>query len=117
VWCEISSTESGRSRRDDDTAGRDLDGMEPAVSTTFHHPTRAVTASQKLLTLVGVIRQLAFGTLPPIEALGVSATRSASTTTPDPHALHSGLHPRHRKGRTLAVQRRPRARVGAPAGA
>ncbi|HMG28914.1 MAG TPA: hypothetical protein VK585_02190 [Jiangellaceae bacterium] len=40
------------------------------MSTTFppHEPGRHGIA--ELLTLVGVIRRLAFGTLPPIEALG-----------------------------------------------
>jgi hypothetical protein len=44
--------------------------MEPAVSTTFHRMSPAATASPSCLTLVGEIRRLAFGTLPPIEALG-----------------------------------------------
>jgi hypothetical protein len=39
----------------------------------------------ELLTLVGEIRRLAFGTLPPVEALAGSETRSASTTAHDPH--------------------------------
>jgi hypothetical protein len=44
--------------------------MEPAVSTTFppHEPGRHGIA--ELLTLVGEIRRLTFGNLPPIEALG-----------------------------------------------
>jgi hypothetical protein len=51
-----------------DPHGRDLDGMEPAVSTTFPPPEPGRHGIAELLTLVGEIR--AFGNLPPIEALG-----------------------------------------------
>ena len=44
--------------------------MEPAVSTTLPPPEPGRHGIAEVLTLVGEIRRLAFGTLPPIEALG-----------------------------------------------
>jgi len=44
--------------------------MEPAVTTTFPPPEPGRHGIAELLTLVGTVRRLAFGTLPPVEALG-----------------------------------------------
>ena len=45
-------------------------GRSPAVSTTFPPPEPGRHGIAELLTLVGEVRRLAFGNLPPVEALG-----------------------------------------------
>src|SRR5215204_571284 len=72
-----------RSRRDDASAGRDLDGIE--ARRELQHSTARVPAHlAELLTLVGAIRRITYDiTLEAGDAMRRIETRSPTTTAPE----------------------------------